>query len=83
MPIEFEEFIKIDDMEGTLKIKYNINFDIEPLEKIKVYNDEFKDIEWHDKYKEDLIKKYIFVFDTLYIKDLNKIYYNPTNLIDV
>ena len=83
VPTEFEEFTKIDDMEGTLKIKYYFEFDTKPLEKIKVYNDEFKAIEWHDKYKEDLIKKYIFVFDTLYIKDINKTYYNPTNLIDV
>ena len=82
VPTEFEEFTKIDDMEGTLKIKYYFEFDTEPLEKFKVYNDEFKNIEWYDKFCNDIIiKNNIFLFDSLFIEGLDATYYKIKKLI--
>ena len=82
VPTEFEEFTKIDDMEGTLKIKYYFEFDTEPLEKFKVYNDEFKNIEWYDKFCNDIIiKNNIFLFDSLFIEGLDATYYKKNKLI--
>ena len=62
---------------------YNIDVDINKLNKQKITNRDFKKFEYYDKFKEHLIKNNKFIFDIITIDTLIEKHYNCHNLIRI
>ena len=81
IPIKHQEKKQSDEIIGSLEIQYNIDINIDELQKIKLTN---RDVKRADhKFDERDISKNKFIFETITIDSLNETYYNCINMISV
>ena len=81
IPIKHQEKKQIDEIIGSLEIQYNIDINIDELQKIKLTN---RDVKRADhKFDERDISKNKFIFETITIDSLNETFYNCINMISV